>query len=98
MEDGRLAMLVLLAARIFGDWSVTTTWVAATEMGGRATATVFGLVNMVGAVGGFVAGPVLGSLKQHYGWEGLFLGVAAMCLLSGVCWLFVDCTRQLVAD
>jgi sugar phosphate permease len=97
-EDGRLAMVVLLAARVFGDWSLTTMWAALTEMGGRATATVFGLVNMVGAVGGFVAGPVLGSLKHHHGWEGLFLGAAVMCLVSALCWLFIDCTRQLVAD
>jgi hypothetical protein len=53
---------------------------------------------MFGAVGGFVAGPVLGYLLEQYGWEGLFGGVAAMCLLSAVCWLFIDCTRRLVAD
>ena len=45
-----------------------------------------------------VAGPVMGSLKQHYGWEGLFLGAASMCLVSAVSWLFIDCTRRLVAD
>jgi sugar phosphate permease len=96
--DGRVAMVVLLAARIFGDWSLPTQWGAITDMGGRAAGTVFGLVNMVGAAGGFVAGPVLGLLKHHYGWEGLFLGVVAMCLLSAVTWLFIDCTRRLVAD
>jgi sugar phosphate permease len=96
--DGRLAMVILLAARIFGDWSLSTQWGAITDMGGRAAGTLFGLVNTVGAAGGFVAGPVLGSLKQHYGWEGLYLGVAAMCLLSALTWLFIDCTRRLVAD
>lgn len=98
MADGRLAMVVLLAARCFGDWSLPTQWGTITDVSGRASGTVFGLVNAVGAAGGFVAGPVLGYLKQQHGWEGLFLGVAAMCLLAAVTWLFIDCTRRLVAD
>jgi sugar phosphate permease len=98
MPDGQTAMLVLLAARVFGDWSLATQWGTITDIGGRAAATVFGLVNAVGALGGFVAGPVLGYLKDHHGWEGLFLGVAVMCLVSALTWLFIDCTRRLVAD
>jgi sugar phosphate permease len=98
VADGRAAMVVLLAARFFGDWSLPTQWGTITEMSGRASATVFGLVNSVGAIGGFVAGPLLGSLLQHFDWEGLFVGVAVMCALSAVCWLFIDCTRRLVAD
>jgi sugar phosphate permease len=98
VEDGRVVMVVLLLARIFGDWSLPTQWGAVTDMGGRAAGTLFGLINMVGAVGGFVGGPVLGFLMDHYGWEGLFLGVVAMCLLSACTWLFIDCTRRVVAD
>jgi sugar phosphate permease len=98
VEDGRLAMVVLLVARVFGDWSLPTQWGATTDMGGRAVATLFGLVNTVGALGGFAAGPILGYLKQHYGWEGLFHGVALMCLVAALTWLFIDCTRRLVDD
>jgi MFS family permease len=67
-------------------------------MGGKASGTVFGLVNMEGAAGGFVAGPALGWLKQHHGWEGLFLGVAGMGLLAGLTWLFIDCTRRVAPE
>src|SRR5262249_40271329 len=98
VEGGRLAMVVLLAARVFGDWSQPTQWGAVTDMGGRAAATLFGLVNTVGALGGFVAGPCLGYLKQHHGWEGLFLGVAGMVMLSGVSWIFIDCTQKVVEE
>ncbi len=98
VADGRLAMVVLLAARIFADWSLPTQWGAITDMGGRAAGTLFGIVNMVGAAGGFAAGPVLGWLKEHHGWEGLFLGAATMCLVSAVSWLGIDCTRRLVKD
>jgi sugar phosphate permease len=98
VSDGRLAMVVLLAARVFGDWSLPTQWGAITDMGGRAPATLFGLVNTVGALSGFVAGPCLGYLKQHYDWQGLFLGVVAMCLVASFTWLFIDCTKRLVKD
>lgn len=98
IPDGRLAMVVLLAARIFSDWSLPTQWGTITDMGGRASATVFGLVNTIGALGGFLAGPSLGYLRQHYGWEGLFFGAAAMCLIASLTWLFINCTRRLVAD
>ena len=98
VADGRVAMVVLLTARVFGDWSLPTQWGAITDMGGRAAGTLFGLVNMIGAVGGFVAGPALGYLKQHYGWEGLFYGVATMCLAAALCWLFIDCSRRVVTD
>jgi sugar phosphate permease len=98
VADGRVAMVVLLAARFFSDWSLPTQWGTITDMGGRASGTVFGLVNTVGAVGGFVAAPCLGYLKQEFGWEGLFLGVAFMCLVAAGTWLFINCTRRLVAD
>jgi MFS transporter, ACS family, glucarate transporter len=98
MDDGRLAMVVLMAARCFGDWSLATQWGTITDMAGRASGTVFGLVNAVGAVGAFAAGPAMGYLKYYYGWEGIFYGAAAMCVVSALTWLGIDCTRRLVAD
>jgi MFS family permease len=98
MQDGRVAAAVLMAARFFGDWSLPTQWGAITDISGRASATVFGLVNAVGACGIFAAGPILGELKKLYGWEGLFLGAAGMCLVSALTWLFIDCNKRLVAD
>jgi MFS family permease len=98
IPDGGLAMVVLLLARVLADWGVPTQWGAITDMAGRASGTVFGIVNTVGAVGGFVAGPALGYLKLYYGWEGLFFGVMCMLLLSALTWLGIDCTRKLVSD
>lgn len=98
VPDGRVAMVVLMAARFFGDWSLPTQWGTITDMGGRGTATLFGVVNTVGAIGGFAAGPCLGYLKEHYDWQGLFLGVVAMCLVASFTWLFIDCTKRLVKD
>ena len=97
-QDGRLTMLVLVAARVFSDWSMPTQWAAVTDMGGRAAATLFGIVNMVGIIGGVAAGPVFGYLNETYGAPGLFYGVAAMCAVAALSWLFIDCTQRLVGD
>jgi sugar phosphate permease len=96
--DGRTAMLMLLACKFFCDWSLPTQWGTITDVAGRAAATIFGVVNMVGAVGAFVAGPIMGSLRQHGGWEGLFFGVAAAFLASALTWLFIDPTKRLLAE
>ncbi len=98
MAEGHIALLVLVAARVFGDWSLPTQWAAVTDMGGRASATLFGLVNTIGAVGGFAANPIFGYLKREYDWPGVFAGVAAMCLLAAATWLFIDCTKKVVDD
>jgi sugar phosphate permease len=96
VSDGRLVMLLLLGCKFFGDWSLPTQWGTITDMAGKGAGTVFGIVNTVGSIGGFVAGPVLGYLKQNHGWDGLFLGVGVAYLLAALCWLFIDCTRRIV--
>jgi MFS transporter, ACS family, glucarate transporter len=96
VADGRLAMLVLLVCKFFCDWSQPTQWGTITDIGGRASATLFGVVNTVGNLGAFAAGVSMGYWKQQHGWEGLFLGVAVIYLGAAICWLFIDCTRKLV--
>ena len=96
--EGRWTVALLVAARVFSDWSLPTQWAAVTDMGGRAAATVFGIVNTIGALGGFVAGPALGWLKADYGWDGQLYGVAGMCLFAACVWLCIDCTKRVVAD
>jgi ACS family glucarate transporter-like MFS transporter len=96
LADGRLVMVALLACKFFGDWSQPTQWGTITDIGGRAAGTVFGAVNMVGAVAAVAAGPVLGYLKRAHGWDALFGAVCAAYVLAAVCWLFIDCTRRLV--
>jgi ACS family glucarate transporter-like MFS transporter len=98
VPDGRGVMVVLLGCKFFGDWSLATQWGTITDVGGRASGTVFGVVNMVGGLAAFVAGPVLGHLKEAHGWEGLFLGVAGAYVVAAACWLVIDCTRRLVSE
>jgi sugar phosphate permease len=107
--DGVTAALVLTAAKFFSDTSQPTTWGACTDLGGRYSATVFGIINTAGTFGG-VAMPVIfgyvldqfttqtetaGGLVASTDWHPLFALLSTMYLGSGLCWLMVDCTRSL---
>jgi ACS family glucarate transporter-like MFS transporter len=98
LEDGRSAMVVVAAAKFFSDFSQPTVWGTVTDIAGRASGRVFGLVNTAGSLGGFLAGPVLGAIKQDYGWPALFWTIGWAYVLSGLAWLVIDPTRKLVLD
>jgi ACS family glucarate transporter-like MFS transporter len=98
IPDGRWVMVALLACKFFGDWSLPTQWGTLTDIAGRASGTVFGAVNMVGAVAAFAASPVMGYLKQAHGWDVLFASVTLAYVLAAACWLVIDCTRLLVRE
>lgn len=98
VEDGRLAMGVLFFCKFFSDWSQPTWWGTVTDIGGPAAGRVFGMVNMVGTLGGFLAGPSMGAVKDHFGWTALFLFVGITYVLTTVSWACVDCTKKLVGS
>jgi sugar phosphate permease len=99
--DGVAAALCLLAAKFFSDWSQPTTWGTCTDLGGRFSATVFGIVNTAGTLGGVVMPLVFGKVLDRFtspagtDWSPLFFLLAAMYLGSGASWLLVDCTRTI---
>lgn len=98
VDDGRWAMVVIAAAKFFSDFSQPTVWGTVTDIAGRASGRVFGLVNTAGAVGSFAAGPILGSVKQHFGWPALFWTIVWTYAVSATCWLAIDPTRRLVVE
>jgi hypothetical protein len=98
LEDGRAVMGALAASKFFTDWSLPTQWATVTDIAGRATGKVFGTMNTVGSAAGILAGPLIGYLKQDYGWETLFYFMSCVYLVSGLCWIVIDCTKPLVKD
>lgn len=96
--DGRLVMVALFGCKFFTDWSLPTQWATTTDIAGRAAGTVFGVMNTIGSLAGFIAGPLIGYLKQTYGWGNLFYIMAGVYLVSGLTWLVIDCTRPLFRE
>jgi sugar phosphate permease len=95
-QDGRIVMVVLFFCKFFSDWSQPTWWGTVTDIGGPASGRVFGMVNTVGSIGATVAGPVMGYVLFGFDWDGLFLFVGGVYLLTALFWAFVNCTRRLV--
>jgi sugar phosphate permease len=96
--DGRFVMMALFACKFFTDWSQPTQWATVTDISGQAAGTVFGMMNTVGSLAGFVAGPLIGYLIQAYGWGMMFYCMAGVYFVSGMCWLAIDCTRPLFRE
>jgi hypothetical protein len=55
-------------------------------------------VNTVGAVAGVLANPLIGRVKQDYGWGLLFYVLAALFLTAALAWLFIDAEHRLVTE
>ncbi|MXZ34962.1 MAG: MFS transporter [Acidobacteria bacterium] len=94
LEDGRLIMVLLAGAKFLTDWSQPTVWGTITDIAGPVSGRIFGAVNMAGSLGAFVAGPVLGWIKQRLGWSILFQTIAGAYVFAGLCWLAIDATRK----
>ena len=94
-ESGRAIMVVLFFCKFFSDMSQPTWWGTVTDLGGPASGRVFGMVNTIGSIGAFLAGPIMGYVAG-YGWGTLFYFVGAIYILTALFWSRVDCTRRLV--
>jgi len=96
----------LFVVKFFSDWSQPTVWGACTDLGGRFSASIFSIVNTSGTLGGVLMPPIFGWILDRFatispegatipGYLALFLCVAAMYLVSAVCWIGIDCSRPI---
>jgi len=102
----------LMLARFFTDWNQPTVWGTCTDLGGKFTATVFGMNNMTGNMGAFLTPFAVGMLLDYFSVIELIDGVsvrhtdyvpafimcAAMMWVAAACWLMIDCTKTIVPE
>lgn len=89
---------MLFLVKFFGDWSLTTSWGVVTDIGGRATATVFAFNNSIASLVAIAAPMIYGPVADHYGWSPVFIigGIAyALCAAS---WLLINSTIPIIAE
>jgi predicted MFS family arabinose efflux permease len=86
------AMLAMAFASLASDLTMPISWDACVEIGGPYCATVAASMNMLGNLGGFVA-PFAGGVilaRTHGNWNLLIEVMAALAIVSAVCWLYLD--------
>lgn len=97
---------LLLAVKFFADAEQPAEWGTISDIAGRSPATVFALVNTFGAIGGFVAGPLIGLVLKHFsgsdeitaaGWNAVFVLIAIEYVVASSTWLFIRPDRPLEA-
>ncbi len=108
-DDGVAAAWSLFAVKFFTDWSQPTVWGTCTDIGGRYSATVFGVINTAGSIGGLVSPILFGAIldwntskvlvdgitKSVTDYNPLFVTVSVMYVISAMCWILIDCTDSL---
>ena len=89
---------LLFLVKFFSDWSPAASWGTVTDIGGRATATVFAFNNSVASIGMILAPPLFALLAATSGWHTVFVVVAAVYVLCAASWLLIDCTVPVLAE
>ncbi len=91
---------MLFFVKLFGDCSLTTSWSVVTDIGGKATASVFAFNNSVAGIGAMLAAPMYGVLVKYYDndWTIMFKIACATYALCALSWLLVNCTIPILGD
>ena len=97
-DEPYLFCSMLFVVKLFSDAGLATTWGAVTDMGGRATATVFAFNNAVAGIGSILAPPIYGYVADEYDWRRVFLLGAACYAACAVSWLLVNCSRPVITE
>jgi MFS transporter, ACS family, glucarate transporter len=98
LRDPVAAMLAMGLAGFANDLTIPASWGACMDLGERHTGTVSGGMNMMGALGGALAGPMVAYLLKasNDNWN-LPLEVAAVAYLGAMsCWFGIDPVTPIV--
>jgi sugar phosphate permease len=97
-DQPRVFCGILFFVKFFSDWSLTMTWGVVTDIGGRASASVFAFNNSIAGLGAIIAPSVYGNLSEHSGWMPVFWTAAAVYFACAASWLGINCMRPLFND
>jgi hypothetical protein len=65
-NDAVWIVSVFFVVKFFSDWSQPTVWGTITDIAGRNAASVFGIINTVGSIAAFLAGPLMGLTIMYF--------------------------------
>lgn len=97
-EQPYVFCLFLFFVKLFGDWSLATTWGVVTDIGGRATASMFAFNNSIAGLGQIAAPLAYGYLVDNFGWRPVIMAVGVTYVLCALSWLAIDCTIPVIDE
>ncbi len=97
-ESPAIFFVFLFFVKLFGDWSLVTSWGVITDIGGRATASVFSFNNAIAIAFGITAPILFGYIAEHRGWHAVFVTAGCVYTLCALSWLLINCTIPMVED
>jgi MFS family permease len=107
-----LFVLAIGMAAFWNDMTMGASWAICLDIGKRYSGIVSGCMNMIGNLGGAVAGSVTGLILQHFkeagasdtggamplGWRVNFLVFGGVYVLATLLWLRIDSTKPVVPE
>ncbi len=98
-EDPYVFCGMLFVVKLFADISLTSRWGTVTDVGGKATATVFAFNNSVASFVAMFFPAIYGWVSENYDWKMVFWMACASYVGCAIAWLSVNCTvTVLVSD
>ncbi len=114
VDEPVLAVALIALSAFACDLSVAANWAVCTDAGGRFVGTVFGLMNMVAAVGAALSPVLAGYLLRwlsprdaagHFdpaaragAWDVVLYLYAATLVIGALCWLRIDAEESMVGE
>lgn len=89
---------ILFFVKFFGDWSLAALWGVVSDIGGKATASVFALNNSIATIGLYLAPIIFGNMADDFGWPAVFVTVSATLGLCALSWFAIDSTIPVLDD
>jgi MFS family permease len=79
----------------FNMFSNVTWWATCIDLTPNYAASLTGVMNMCGGLGGFVAPIATGYIATRFGWTWALNSIAILCVTSGLLWFFVEADLKL---
>jgi len=93
--NNALAVLLVSGAAGFNMFANVTWWASCIDLAPNYAASLSGLMNMCGGLGGGLAPVLTGYVASSFGWEWALDIIAVLSLVSGLLWFFVRAEENL---
>ena len=95
ISNNVLAIVLVASAAGFNMFSNVTWWATCIDLAPNYAASLSGLMNMFGGLGGFVAPIATAYIAMSFGWTWALNSIAILSIASGLLWFLVRADRKL---